>query len=99
LDGARGCARPGERKRMITYSIAKGALWECRRCGAIVTGGALLVMESPEREASGAEVAAMPTLDDTPESATLDERRLRCAACGSREVEIPFEILDGKRLP
>ncbi len=82
---------------MISRAIALVAPWECRRCGSSADGGALLVADSPGREIAPDEIAAARALDSEP-SAMIDERVLRCPACGSREIEIPLEVLDTKRL-
>ncbi len=60
-------------------------------------GGELLVSDSVEREIApgGSAVVLGRDPDGSP---TIDERLLRCPSCGSREIEIPIEVLDTKRL-
>jgi Zn finger protein HypA/HybF involved in hydrogenase expression len=82
---------------VISTAIAKAALWECRRCGASTQGGRLCLAGSPDGSVATQQGEAL-TLDTASPSEFVDARLLRCPSCGSREIEIPFEILDGKRL-
>ena len=83
---------------MINRNIAKAAVWECRRCGAVSPGGSLAVADSPTSEIARAELGKLPTVNDAPAPSSLDPRLLRCAVCGAREIEIPIELFDIKRL-
>lgn len=103
---------PATISAVINRAIARAAPWECRRCGVSTPGAALLVADRPEREIASAEIAAAATLESatSPPSPSpsmerrtegvrfIDERLLRCPRCGSREIEIPIEVLDTKRL-
>ncbi len=84
-------------RRVISRAIAKAALWECGRCGASTQGGRLYLVSSPQASVATEQADAL-TLDTASPSEFVDERLLRCPSCGSGEIEIPFEILDGKRL-
>jgi hypothetical protein len=60
-------------------------------------GGGLYLASSPQARVA-TDGADARTLDTSNPSDLVDERLLRCPSCGSPEIEIPFEILDGKRL-
>lgn len=84
---------------MMDRSLAIAAVWRCRRCRALNTGASMALADSSGREVTGAKLGELSVTGDTPKMATLDERLLRCPACGSSGVEIPAEILDAKYLP
>ncbi len=83
---------------MMDRSVAIAAVWRCRRCGALSAGASMAVADSPGREVAGAELGDLPVVENTPNVPRLDERLLRCPACGSSGVAIPVEILDAKYL-